>query len=1151
VKLTRLRLSGFKSFVDPTELPIEPGLTGVVGPNGCGKSNLLEALRWVMGENSAKSMRGEAMDDVIFAGAGARPMRNMAEVALSIDNAERDAPAAHNDQDSFEIVRRIERDMGSHYRINGREVRAKDVQLLFADMASGAHSTSMVRQGQIGQLINAKPTARRAILEEAAGISGLNARRHEAELKLNAAETNLARLADVVQEIEAQLQGLKRQSRQASRYRNISGQIRETEALALHLRWALAREGAAQADAALALAQTQAQELTQSAAAAATQSLEAGEALAPLRQEEAEKAAALQRLTAERLALETEERRALELAAGLAHRLEQIARDLAREDAQARDAREQFDRLAAERASLAQAAGSEAAHKDGLRAAVEDAEALVKTAESAADRMTAELADLRARLAAAQRAAQEAQGRLERVARDQDAAAADLARVDAELARLPDADGAALAVQGAEAEAQASQANLAGAEAALSAARSAEQDRRPSLDAAERDLQRLKAEVKALGALLNVNAAGLWPPVLDLIQVTPGYEAALAAAFGDDLDVSADAGAPVHWLELAALSDPPPLPPGARPLSAVVAAPPALARSLALAGLVDEDQGAVLQASLLPGQRLVSRGGGLWRWDGYVAAAGAPTPAALRLQQRNRLTELDAQTAEAETRAQALREAWHAARQASEAAQAAETAARQANRQAEATLAHARQALSAAERARAQSDLRRQSAADRLQSLTQQKDEAGAQVAAAAANRAALPDLQPAEHALAAQRSETALARARLAEARGKAEAHQREADARTRRLTAIAQETDGWTSRRTNAEAHIATLTQRRGETQTERAQALEIPRLVQERRVSLLDLIRAAEAARTDAADALAAAESRAKSLASSSRALDAALAQAREDRARADVLRETAREKLADITATAREVLDCEPEALLAKAEVRDPDNLPPLAQVETKVERLKKERESLGGVNLRAEEEAAECEARLTQMLGERADLEAAIARLRAAIGTLNREGRERLVAAFDTVNANFQKLFTSLFQGGEARLTLTESDDPLAAGLDILARPPGKKLQVMSLLSGGEQALTAMALIFAVFLVNPAPICVLDEVDAPLDDANVERFCNLLQEMTRTTATRFLVITHHALTMSRMDRLVGVTMQERGVSQLVSVDLSAYAQQAAE
>jgi chromosome segregation protein len=361
--------------------------------------------------------------------------------------------------------------------------------------------------------------------------------------------------------------------------------------------------------------------------------------------------------------------------------------------------------------------------------------------------------------------------------------------------------------------------------------------------------------------------------------------------------------------------------------------------------------------------------------------------------------------------------------------------------------------------------------------------------------------------------------------------------------LQAIAHDQEAWESRIAAASGQIEALQTREAEARNELTALEHIPAEIAEKRTKLFELLSQAENARKEATDTLAQAENGLKAALSESRMADHALANAREERARCEAVLAAQQERLAESVTRARDTLDCAPEELAAKAEHQPGDAMPALDAAEQRVEKLKREREQLGGVNLRADEEAEECETRLTNLQTERNDLEEAINRLRHGIGSLNKEGRERLLEAFDRVNANFQKLFTSLFGGGEARLTLTESDDPLEAGLEILARPPGKKLQTMSLLSGGEQALTAMAMIFAVFLCNPAPVCVLDEVDAPLDDANVERFCNLLDEMTRMTETRFLVITHHALTMSRMDRLVGVTMQERGVSQLVAVDLA--------
>jgi chromosome segregation protein len=400
-------------------------------------------------------------------------------------------------------------------------------------------------------------------------------------------------------------------------------------------------------------------------------------------------------------------------------------------------------------------------------------------------------------------------------------------------------------------------------------------------------------------------------------------------------------------------------------------------------------------------------------------------------------------------------------------------------------------------------------------------------------------------------REQASEARAACAHAHSALDGLKRDGEARGRRLATIADERTRWEDRRAAAAEHIAELDRRSVELGEELVAAEALPQAIAEKRGALLDAIGIAETARNRAADARAEAENHLAEADKAAKAADHALSVAREERAREEALLEGAEARIAELSDRIRDELEIAPDELSERAEIKDGEELPPLEQAEKRVEKLKQEREQLGGVNLRAEEEAAEHEQRLTTMTTDRDDLIGAIERLRRGIQSLNREGRERLLASFEKVNANFQTLFTKLFGGGEAKLSFTESDDPLEAGLEIYARPPGKRLQSLSLLSGGEQALTAIALIFAVFLVNPAPVCVLDEVDAPLDDANVERFCNLLDEMTRITQTRFLVITHHALTMSRVHRLFGVTMAERGISQLVSVTLAEAERVAAE
>jgi chromosome segregation protein len=1150
LKFTRLRLSGFKSFVEPTELHIEPGLTAIVGPNGCGKSNLFDALRWVMGETRPTSIRGTEMDDVIFGGSAGRPSRNTAEVLLFIDNQDRTAPGAYNDYDSIEISRRIEREAGSVYRINGRDVRQRDVQIFFADASSGAGSTAFVRQGQIGMLISQKPLSRRAILEEAAGIAGLHQRRHEAELRLRAAETNLSRLDDIIREIEGQLQNLKRQARQASRYRNLSGLIRKAEALAHYLRWSAAEAQARAAEGALTASSRAVGECADRAAIASTGQAEAAAALPPLRHTEAERLAALHRLVVERDALDAEERRAREDAQRLRQRIAQSEQDLAREQNLSADALAALQKFSTEASEL-EAANTRA--EEELAAArvraTEFAEQLSER-ERALDRLNAELAEWHAQKSGHERTREVAAALAETSAHQLEDAQARLGVALQAAAAAPDVRAAEGAAQSAREQADALHGGVDQARDALEKAEHAEADARTPLENAERETERLSAEAKALSDLLRPGGQDLWPPLIDAVSVKPGFEAAFAAALGDDLEAPLDEAAPHHWRDLGAIHELSPLPQGARAMIELVDAPSALSRRLQMTGLVDAKEGARLQSSLKPGQRLVSQRGDLWRWDGFSASADAPSASAVRLAQRNRLVALETELATAKENRARVFDIYSAAKTAVASARDALRGAEENQRRADQALIAAQGEAAQVARAAAERAAKLASLESEIRRLTETHDAARESERQATAALEALADGAALAESVATARGSAAEARAADSDARASLEGLTRASEMRAERLAALGEERARWESRHLAAGEQIGEHTRRRTEMGVELAKFEALPDEIAAKRNTLLDTIATAEAARDQASDARARAESILAEADKAVKAADSALSHAREERARAQALSESAGERIAELQARIRDELDATPEQLPELAEIKEGNELPDLEHADARVEKLKREREQLGGVNLRAEEEAAEHETRLNTLTTDRDDLTGAIERLRRGITSLNREGRERLLESFEKVNRNFQTLFTKLFEGGEAKLTFTESDDPLEAGLEIYARPPGKRLQALSLLSGGEQALTAMALIFAVFLVNPAPVCVLDEVDAPLDDANVERFCNMLDEMTRITDTRFLVITHHALTMSRMHRLFGVTMAERGVSQLVSVTLAEAAQVAA-
>ncbi len=1143
MQFSKLRLTGFKSFVDPTDLFIADGLTGVVGPNGCGKSNLLEALRWVMGENRPTAMRGGGMEDVIFAGAATRPARNFAEVSIHIDNADRLAPAGFNESDHIEIVRRITRDVGSAYKVNGKDVRARDVQMLFADASTGAHSPALVRQGQISELINAKPKARRRILEEAAGISGLYQRRHEAELKLKGAETNLTRVDDVIEQLAAQLAQLARQARQAARYRAIGEDLRHAEGLLLYRRWKEADETCARVDEELRERTTQAARAETAAREAARQRQVTEQALPPLREEEAIAGAILQRLQVQRDALNEQEASARDRIATLRKRIEQMAHDIERESGLNRDAGETIERLDWETRELLKAGEGHEARLDEAAEEAREAASILQERENDLSQLTEDVARLAARHQSAQRLLEDSRKTLDRSeseaqrARDavnQSKEAVERARSDHDAAHAAEeiAVGAALAAEEALVAADDMRAEIQAREVEARAERSE----------AEGEVNALRAEVTALAKLVERDTAEDGQ-IMDRLKVESGYEKALGAALADDLRAPEVRGdGPSGWVTLAGYTQAQTLPDGVKALSNFVSVPEVLARRMGQIGLVDAEDGPRLQAALKPGQRLVTMEGDLWRWDGFRAwAEDAPSAAALRLEQLNRLEILKQELEHASARADGARMAHEALGAKLAEVTRADQDARQARRAADIAVNEANRALSKAE-------ADRNLAQSRLESLglavTRHEEEAmnaRTQLSEAESGLTDLGDLEAARGAVEDVKMAVEASRMTMMAKRSAHDELRREGEARTRRQQEVTKELSGWRHRLETAEKRSAELAERKDASEEELGDAMAAPEEIAAKRSDLGSEIDKAEARRAEATDALSTAEGAARQAVETERDAERAASEAREARARSEARAEAARETRNQAAERITEDQETTPQALLERLEA-DPENMPASEVIEADVNRLKRQRDALGAVNLRAEEDAREVEEEHDNLSAEKADLEEAIKTLRSGIASLNREGRERLLTAFEQVNSNFSLLFKHLFGGGEANLVMVESDDPLDAGLEIMCQPPGKKLATLSLLSGGEQTLTALALIFAVFLANPAPICVLDEVDAPLDDANVGRFCDLLDEMCRRTETRFLIITHHAVTMSRMDRLFGVTMAEQGVSQLVSVDL---------
>jgi chromosome segregation protein len=1132
VQITRLRLAGFKSFVEPTELRIDAGLTGVVGPNGCGKSNLVEALRWAMGESAARRMRAEELEDVIFAGTAARPARSFVEVSLSLDNNARLAPPPYHDQPVIEVVRRLARGSASSYRVNGRAARARDVQRMLADAATGARSTAIVAQGQIGAFVAAKPVERRGLLEEAAGVAGLYTRRQEAESRLKAAESNLERLEDVLATLSTQRRGLEKQARQARRFRKLREQAEEIETALFALRWqAVATQEQDARRLAQAAANTQ-DEAIRAAAHAAKLQADAAAALPAIRKQEAEAAAAWQRIAVERDAAEKEISRVAEEQRQTAARIATLESDLAREAAITAEAATAIDGLEAEAADLQMAGEAAADNAPGLAATVSAAESALKAAEAESDAAARAVATALAERKATESALANAETRiagldrqLAQVRQDHLSAAAALPS-DSTLAEAQKAfDEGRRQRDAALAALQKAREREAAAEAALT---QAENSRR----AADRDKLELATEANTLRRILAGPGGDM--PLLDHLEASPGYETALAAALGDDLAASLDPLDPLHWREGAPVAKAG-APATCEALAPLVKAPPALAARMAMVFVApDAETAAASAAELAPGMRLVTRDGGMWRWDGFTAVAGAPTAAAQRLAQRNRLAVLDRELTDAD---RAMSEALSASESATEARDRAvrqRQGTRDAQRNAEASLAKAEQALAHLTQKRELGAARAQALQETVQRL--EVDRQSWQDAHDAATRtlAALAAPTDLEDKLRIAKEQAAAERTNWLGARDELDQHNRAEQARQTRVAAIAREIEGL-RRRASPEQQFS-LEERLEKEKQNAAELEQRPATLKNALAALATSLIDAEAARRVAADRLLAAESLQTERDQALKAAEAAAADAKADSIRAEAALEHANLTTAALVERLHERLQIAPSDLPPAEEGVDPEDL------EQHLARLERERLALGDVNMRADTEIDELEQQLSTLTTERDDLNAAIAKLRRGIGDLNRNARQKLLDAFDSVNRHFERLFTRLFAGGEAQLRLVGNDDPLEAGLEVYACPPGKKPQPLAALSGGERALTALSLLFAAFLTNPAPICVLDEVDAPLDDANVDRFCRLIEEIADEAGTRFLCITHHRLTMARMDRLYGVTMEERGVSHLVSVDL---------
>ncbi len=1086
------------------------------------------------------------MDDVIFGGTEGRPPRDFAEVVLTVGNGTDIEVEGIEPAKTLEVVRRINRDLGSAYRVNGKQVRARDIRRMFADASIGANSPSLVRQGQIAELVNARPASRRRILEEAAGISGLHQRRREAELKLQNAEANLDRVADVISSLESQLKSLEYQVRQATRYRELGAKLRRSEQLLLYQRWRNASEAMARASDAVLEAQGAAEKTEAGIQTAREHRRRAAGNLETVRTGDAAAAAAVEKLRMQLASLVAEDSQARQAIDRLQAHVRQLEVDLDRESSLGVDAADTISRLGDEEDDLNEAGRDHDARIEAARTSADGARDRLRESEAVFESLSGELAQLTASRQSSEKRRAEAESMLERrkVRARETTTRIEKARELLDetnrnvVSTSEEAAAAKSSVDSAETELTSSAAETARARAEQGSAWNAHSE-------AEGTVSALTSEINALERVLEETRED-GDQLMDTVRVDVGYEAAFGAALGDDLTLPATSeNSGSGWVPLPDYSEPPALPAEAATLDGHVEVPPQLGRRMSQTGLVAASDGARLQKSLEPGQRLVSAMGDLWRWDGFrISASDAPSRSTERFRQINRLDSLRETLKEANGKLTESARTLASARDRLSAAVASENMARDRRKRVE-------EHLTEVSRRNSRFEAERDKLSGNLEALTLTHEQLVEDISSAAAAISEAESglhepgkLETVRSAVEAARHELSSARDEMISRNLEHEARIRDRVTREERLEEIEVEKKDWSRRARSAVQRIQDLEQRRDAAEIALSEAADLPDEISVRRDNLTTEINRAEDRRQSASDLLDAAEITLRDAEQHERDSERAASDARERRARAEVLLETATEQ----EHAARAIISAEtggdPTELAGSLEITsDEHKLKDVSAIDAEIVYLRRQRDALGAINLRAEDDAGTLASERDSLAGERDELVAAVARLRSGIASLNKDGRARLLDAFNNVNSNFSGLFRHLFEGGRARLELVESDDPLEAGLEIICQPPGKKLSTLSLLSGGEQTLTAIALVFSVFVANPSPVCVLDEVDAPLDDANVDRFCRLLAEMTQRTDTRFLIITHHAITMARMDRLFGVTMAEKGVSQLVSVDLS--------
>ena len=1133
MKFQSVRISGFKSFLEPTEIQMNRGLTGVVGPNGCGKSNIVEAIKWIMGENSARQMRGDGMDDVIFSGTNERPSRNFAEVSIKLDNSEKKAPAIFNHYDEIEITRKIEREKGSVYRVNGKQVRARDIQLIFADNGTGARSSGIVGQGRIAQIIDSNPEDRRVILEEAANIKGLHSRRHEAELKLKGASDNLDRLSDIEQTYKEQLIELEKQGRKAARYRSVGERIRKAEATLFFNLMNNAKKEANDLDIQLKNANENVSQGQIKVAEHIKSQLHLANKIPDLKKDEAEKAATLQTLNITKIKLDEEKSSAQNALQNIINQINLINNDIARESEIKEDAKKSLSTLLTEEKNLKE-------DSENFSTKITKATDLVKKLRSISDAADDKLSTITSEIYSIKSDKSDLEKRINNLKQKIEVTQNQLANFNIEDDKNRFKLDKEKIINLKKLIQENNQLND-GYKVELEKLEKLETRLIEEKNTAVFEFNKVNLEFDSLSTLLGrdtLNSNTLEKTIGNINNLEEAIgsvlgETLLAPILSDDQSTENT----TYWRDDFKTISPASLPESVIPIVTKITKSSILDTALKGVGIVNNKEIAFkLQKKLTFGQALTTPSGGLWRWDGFVQPQGVQNSYSERLQQiarlrllQNKLPSLEENQSLSEKR---LDECFNNIKKYKD------------------DLSNLQVKLSSLISESNQLELQNTKVESKLLSsealIKELKNtermslEELSELEKEFNNSLNLPSLLAEELKV---RNNADQSRNELTDAMAAEQQIKSEESFQSRNLIQLGHQKENWKVREEEAKTRLISLEERLKTSQDEKNRLSTLPESFEKKEVELNIKIEEAISNRNIAADQLVKNETSLNDADKQVREAEKVVSTLREEMIKIEALLNLSKAKIQNIEERVFEKLKIKSTELNKFINTKEEDQpIKSIEILEKTLQRLLNERETLGAVNLRAEDEMNEMLNKIEVMSKERVDLEEAIAKLRSGIFELNKEGRQRLKESFEEVNENFKQLFQKLFGGGNAELRLVGNEDPLQAGLEVLASPPGKKMQLLSLLSGGEQALTAISLIFSVFLCNPAPICILDEVDAPLDDTNVGRFCDLLNQIVDETNTYFMVITHHRLTMAKMDRLFGVTMEQKGISKLVSVDL---------